>query len=161
MDGEVRSLYNDLKGASSMSADVKNLTKDVQDRIRDLAYLMWESAGKQQNMALQYWLNAEQEILTSMQAATEIMLSAGGQRRKAEQNPAQPATPSPVNLLEAGQAQAAATQASPETPAESKPKSRQSTGTGDKAPAEAAASSETPARKPATPKAGGRRKTTK
>jgi Protein of unknown function (DUF2934) len=152
-----------------MSADVKNLTKDVQDRIRDLAYLMWESAGKQQNMALQYWLNAEQEILTSMQAATEIMLSAGGQRRKVEQNPAQPATPSPVNapvdpsvnLLETRQAQAAATQASPETPAESKPKSRQSTGTRDRVPAEAAASSETPARKPATPKAGGRRKTTK
>jgi Protein of unknown function (DUF2934) len=151
-----------------MSADVKNLTKDVQDRIRDLAYLMWESAGKQQNMALQYWLNAEREILTSMQAATEVMLAAGGQRRKAAQTPAQPAAPSPVNAhvdppvdpLEAPQAQAAATQASPQTSAESKPKSRQSTGTGDKAPAEAAASSETPARKPATPKAGGRRKTT-
>lgn len=148
-----------------MSADVKNLTKDVQDRIRDLAYLMWESAGKQQNMALQYWLNAEREILTSMQAATEVMLPARGQRRKAAQNPAQPATPTPINPpvdpIETPQAETAAAQTTAKTPAEPKPKSRQPTGTEDTVRAEAAASFKTPARKPATPKAVGRRKTTK
>ncbi|MGZ8409254.1 MAG: DUF2934 domain-containing protein [Hyphomicrobium sp.] len=146
-----------------MSDDVKNLAKDVQDRIRNLAYLMWESAGKQQNMASQYWLNAEREILASMQAATQVMLPARTQRQKTAQNPAQPATPSPVDSIEARQAEAAAAQASAEDPAEPKPESRQPSDTVDAVPAEAAASaaSETAERKPATVKAGGRRKPTK
>jgi hypothetical protein len=151
------------EGANSMSTDVKNLTKDIQNRIRDLAYLMWESAGKQQNMALQYWLNAEREILTSVQAATDVILPPGTQRQKAAQNPAQAAPPPPVDLIEARQAEAAAAQATAKDSAEPKPKSRQPTDTVAEAPADATASaaSEIPARKPATPKAGGRRKTTK
>jgi cell division septation protein DedD len=140
-----------------MSADVKTLTKDIQDRIRDLAYLMWESAGKQQNMALQYWLNAELEVLSSMQAATEVMLPARGQRRKAAQSPAQPAAQSSVDPIEASQAEARTTT---KTPAEPKPKSRQPTDTQDTAEAAASADFETPATRPTPRKAGGRRKTT-
>jgi hypothetical protein len=144
-----------------MSADVKNFVQDVQDRIRDLAYLMWEAAGKQQNMALQYWLNAEREILSSMQAATEIMLPAKGQQEKATHNPAQPATPSSADSIEAPQSEPAAARTAAHIPA--KPKARQPAATRDPALAEAAASadSETPARKPTPVKAGGRRKTSK
>ena len=146
-----------------MSADVKNLTKDIQDRVRNLAYLMWESAGKQQDMALQYWMNAEREVLASVQAATEVMLPARTERQKTAQNPDQPATPSPVDPIEARQSEAAAAQAIAKQPAEPKPKSRQPSDAVDTTPAEAAASanSEIPAREPTTSKAGGRRKTTR
>jgi hypothetical protein len=144
-----------------MSVDVKNFAQDVQDRIRDLACLMWESAGKQQNMALQYWLRAEQEILSSMQAATEILLPAKGQREEATHNPALPATPSSVDPIEAPQTEAGAARITPKAPAE--PKSRQPTARRNAALAEAAASadSETSARRPTPVKAGGRRKMTK
>ncbi len=70
-----------------MNTDIKNLAMDVHDRIRTLAYLMWESAGRQQNMALQYWLNAEQEVLRSMQAATDIMMSAKTPPQETEPQP--------------------------------------------------------------------------
>lgn len=53
-----------------MSTDVTRIAQDVQERIRDLAYLMWESAGRQQGLAMQYWLAAEKEILGVMEAAT-------------------------------------------------------------------------------------------
>lgn len=52
-----------------MSTDVTKMAQDVQDRIRDLAYMMWESAGRQQGLAMQYWLSAEKEVLGVMQAA--------------------------------------------------------------------------------------------
>jgi hypothetical protein len=74
-----------------MSGEMKNAAKDVQERIRSLAYMMWESAGRQQNMALQYWLNAEREIFSSMQAATEVIMPARTQRRAAAQEPTEPA----------------------------------------------------------------------
>lgn len=57
-----------------MDDQVKRMTEDVQHRIRDLAYLMWESAGRQQGMAMHYWLEAEREILTTMQIAAETMM---------------------------------------------------------------------------------------
>jgi hypothetical protein len=50
------------------------LTQDIQDRIREIAYLMWESAGRQHGMAMQYWLAAEQEVLTTLQVAAERMM---------------------------------------------------------------------------------------
>lgn len=140
-----------------MSADMKNLTRDVQERIRDLAYLMWESAGRQQDMALQYWLNAESEIVSSMQAATDVMMP---ERHKAAQKPAQP---SPVNVLEAPQGnprqdQEAAAQTSSDQPALAAPKARLPVDAVKKARTEAAA--EAPTDKPATRRTGGRKKTT-
>lgn len=53
-----------------MSTDVTRIAQDVQERIRDIAYLMWESAGRQQGLAMQYWLAAEKEVLGVMEAAT-------------------------------------------------------------------------------------------
>ena len=66
-----------------MSSDIKNVSMDLQQRIRDLAYLMWESAGRQQDMALQYWLNAEREVFSSIQAATEVMMPTRTQPQEA------------------------------------------------------------------------------
>jgi Protein of unknown function (DUF2934) len=52
-----------------MSNQFLELTQEMQTRIRELAYLMWESAGRQQGMAMDYWLKAENEVLSTLQAA--------------------------------------------------------------------------------------------
>lgn len=46
-----------------VSDAVTEMADGVQQRIRDLAYLMWESAGRQHGLAMQYWLAAEKEVL--------------------------------------------------------------------------------------------------
>ncbi len=58
-----------------MSNKLQQMTENMQSRINELAYLMWEFAGRQQGMAMDYWLKAEQEILTTLQAATSHVLS--------------------------------------------------------------------------------------
>lgn len=52
-----------------MNNSITKMTQDVQDRIRDVAYLMWEAAGHQQELAMQYWLAAEKEVMAAMTAA--------------------------------------------------------------------------------------------
>ena len=52
-----------------MSNDITRMAQDMQNHIRDLAYLMWEAAGHQQGLAMQYWLDAEKQVLATMQAA--------------------------------------------------------------------------------------------
>lgn len=37
-----------------MNDSITRMTQDVQDRIREVAYLMWEAAGHQQELAMQY-----------------------------------------------------------------------------------------------------------
>ena len=145
-----------------MSADMKNLTKNVQDRIRDLAYLMWESAGRQQNMALQYWLNAERETFSSIQAATDVMMSAPTHRQEATQTMAEPP---PVDEIEARQDKArpgkeAATQAAGRKLALAESAARQPLETAGKDEANAVAP-EAPGGKPATRRTSGRKKLTK
>lgn len=56
-----------------MSNTVSEMAEGVQQRIRDLAYLMWESAGRQHGLAMQYWLAAEKEVLGIMQTATKTV----------------------------------------------------------------------------------------
>lgn len=46
-----------------VSDAVTEMAEGVQQRIRDLAYLKWESAGRQHGLAMQYWLAAEKEVL--------------------------------------------------------------------------------------------------
>lgn len=36
----------------------------IQERIRDLAYFMWEAGGRQHGRALEYWLEAERVFLS-------------------------------------------------------------------------------------------------
>lgn len=57
-----------------MNDDIKKMSQDIQNRIGEMAYLMWESAGRQQGMAMEYWLAAEKEVLTTAQKAAERMV---------------------------------------------------------------------------------------
>ena len=59
-----------------MSNEIQNVSKEIQDKVRELAYLMWESAGRQQGMAMSYWLTAEKDILDTMQTAAETVMPA-------------------------------------------------------------------------------------
>jgi hypothetical protein len=52
-----------------MNNSITKMTQDVQDRIREVAYLMWEAAGQQQELAMQYWLAAEKDVMAAMTAA--------------------------------------------------------------------------------------------
>ncbi len=56
-----------------MSKDVRKMMEDMQDRIREVAYLMWESAGRQHGMATEYWHAAEREVRSAFEAASEKM----------------------------------------------------------------------------------------
>ncbi|MFO1119771.1 MAG: DUF2934 domain-containing protein [Rhodospirillales bacterium] len=58
-----------------MSKTLQEMTLDFQTRIQELAYSMWEQAGRQQGMAVQYWLEAEKQALAAMHAATSHVMS--------------------------------------------------------------------------------------
>ena len=60
-------------GDDVVISDVTEMAEGVQQRIRDLAYLMWESAGRQHGLAMQHWLAAETEVVGVMQAATKTV----------------------------------------------------------------------------------------
>jgi hypothetical protein len=80
-----------------MSDDMKKLTQDVQDRVRETAYLLWEAAGKPIGMAMQFWLEAEKQVLQTMRAATDAILpSSRRAKAKAPESEApKPAAPAP------------------------------------------------------------------
>ena len=77
-----------------MNNDLNDMAQDMQDRIRELAYLMWESAGRQHGMAMEYWTAAEHELRATMEAATARMTPPTA--RKAEAKPAAPAAKAPA-----------------------------------------------------------------
>lgn len=45
--------------------------EELQERIRKLAYAMWEAGGCQHGRALEYWLEAERQILASIRAESQ------------------------------------------------------------------------------------------
>lgn len=49
-------------------------TAGFEERIRELAYLLWESSGRQYGRALEYWLAAEREVLRTVERAGERLL---------------------------------------------------------------------------------------
>ncbi|MCU0837859.1 MAG: DUF2934 domain-containing protein [Rhodospirillales bacterium] len=51
------------------------LGEDIRKRVQELAYMMWESAGRQHGMALEYWVAAEREVMATARQATERMLT--------------------------------------------------------------------------------------
>jgi predicted flap endonuclease-1-like 5' DNA nuclease len=75
-----------------MSNDIRKTAQELQERIREAAYMMWESAGRQQGMAVEYWLSAEREVMHAMQRATERMMAStrggGADAQAAEREPA-------------------------------------------------------------------------
>jgi hypothetical protein len=106
-----------------MSNRFIELTQDIQDRIREIAYLMWESAGRQHGMAMQYWLAAEQEVVSTLQAAAGRMMP-GSASPAPEEEPAAPVAPA---TAPAAAAPAAAVPPGPAAaPAEPKPAARRS-----------------------------------
>ncbi len=101
-----------------MITSLHQLAQDIQTRIREVAYIMWESAGRQQGMALDYWLAAEREVMTTFQTVTERLQS----------TPGDPVTGAePASLPAAAEEPDAPTSASPtapETTARRKPNTR-------------------------------------
>jgi len=72
------------------------LGEDIRKRVSELAYLMWETAGRQQGMALEYWVAAEREVMATAQAATERMMPAQAAATPAAEPVAKPkALPKP------------------------------------------------------------------
>ncbi|NCC20858.1 MAG: DUF2934 domain-containing protein [Alphaproteobacteria bacterium] len=39
------------------------MAQNMQDRIRETAYLMWEQDGRQEGREMDYWLAAEQSVV--------------------------------------------------------------------------------------------------
>ena len=70
-----------------MGKSFQEIAENIQERVRQVAYLMWESAGRQHGMAMEYWLAAESDVLRTMQAAAERLVP-----REAKETP-KPATP--------------------------------------------------------------------
>ncbi|SUS05307.1 conserved hypothetical protein [uncultured Defluviicoccus sp.] len=57
-----------------MGKSFQEIAENIQERIRQVAYMMWESAGRQHGMAMEYWLAAETDVLKTMQAAAERLM---------------------------------------------------------------------------------------
>lgn len=94
--------------------EIKKMSQEFQNRISEMAYLMWETAGRQQGMAMEYWLAAEKEVLSSAQRAAERMMP------NAKKAPAKTAKPkAPARKPRAAKAAPAKTAAA--RPAASKP----------------------------------------
>jgi len=64
-------------GPIDMNDDIKKMSQEIQNRVGEMAYLMWETAGRQQGMAMDYWLAAEKEVLSTAQKAAERMIPKG------------------------------------------------------------------------------------
>lgn len=73
-----------------MNDDIKKMSQEIRNRISEMAYLMWETAGRQQGMAMEYWLAAEKEVMSTAQQAAEKMMPT---QKKA---PAKTAKPKPA-----------------------------------------------------------------
>jgi len=125
------------------------LVKDIQDRVREVAYLMWESAGRHHGMAMEYWLQAEREVITTMQSAAERMMP--GQAPGATPAEAAPVSQTSAPVVEASQEaakalsapsapEAAAAPATAEAEAEAEPVSQASDAVVEATPAVAEAS---------------------
>lgn len=98
-----------------MSQDVKKIMHDMQDRIREVAYLMWESAGRQHGMATEYWHAAEREVRAAFEAAHDKMRPSSAAKQEAKA-PAPQAEASPSKAE--AKAPAPAPQAQPPAPKE-------------------------------------------
>lgn len=92
-----------------MGKSFQEIAENIQERIRQVAYMMWESAGRQHGMAMEYWLAAETDVLRTMQAAAERLMPS-----EAKEKP-KPAAPVAQPLAEPVAA-APALAAKPETP---------------------------------------------
>lgn len=91
-------------GVQPVNTDILALVKDIQDRVSEVAYLMWESAGRQHGMALEYWLAAEREVISTMQSAAERMMPAQAPGAEEAANEAAPVSQTSQATVEASEA---------------------------------------------------------
>jgi hypothetical protein len=56
----------------------RELTIGVQARTFELACLMWEAAGRQQGMALEYWITVQNEVYSLLKATATRMTPDSG-----------------------------------------------------------------------------------
>jgi hypothetical protein len=74
-----------------MTDPFRELTQEVQTRTCELACLMWETAGRQQGMALDYWIKFENEVFSILQATAARMMpstkAANKDNNEAKPNP--------------------------------------------------------------------------
>ena len=77
-----------------MGDNDKNYSQEIQDRIRELAHSMWEWAGRQQDVALHYWVAAEKEVLATLRTAADKLMP-GEKPEKVEESTADAATAAP------------------------------------------------------------------
>ena len=110
--------------------------REIHEKISEMAYLMWEAAGRQQGLTMEYWLAAERQVMAMVEAAV-------GQMMPASRAPAQALPPGTAGTKPAPEP---AVQASPAEPALAEP------ATAEPVAAEAAPTAEkTPAPGPADP----------
>ena len=86
-----------------MGKSFQEIAENIQERIRQVAYMMWESAGRQHGMAMEYWLAAETDVLKTMQAAAERLMPS---EAKEKPKPATPVAQPPAEPVAAAPASA-------------------------------------------------------
>ena len=77
-----------------MREDDKKHRQEIEDRIREVAYLMWESAGRLSDMAHEYWVAAEKEVLATWRKVTEQVVPSE-KPEKAKEPEAEASKPAP------------------------------------------------------------------
>ncbi len=92
-----------------MNNDIKKMSQEFQNRINEMAYLMWETAGRQQGMAMEYWLQAEKEVMSTAQRAAERMIPKAKNAPAAQAAAAKPAAAKPASAKTASAKPAAKT----------------------------------------------------
>jgi hypothetical protein len=67
------------RSSNPWTAELSSLSASAYlERIRSMAYLYWEAAGRGYGQALDYWLRAERDMLSMMAAAAEQKSSSEG-----------------------------------------------------------------------------------
>lgn len=106
--------------------DVRKAAQDIQERVREMAYYMWEAAGRQQGIATEYWLAAEREVLTTMKTTAEKLMPSAKFKAQVESAIAETWTKpepkkEPTTAPSAKKAQAPAQKSAPAATAAKKP----------------------------------------
>jgi hypothetical protein len=78
----------------------RELTQEMQTRTCELACLMWETAGRQQGMVLEYWIKVENEVFSTLQATAARMMPSTNAPNKenGESKPSPVASDSEITL---------------------------------------------------------------
>ena len=66
----------------AVSAPLRAADPKLRGRIEERAYSLWESDGRPEGRALDYWLQAEQEILAQSEAGEARSPQEGTKRRR-------------------------------------------------------------------------------